>query len=188
MQVSSSVSSLLKRFKNVPLLINPSKIYMITDINYLSQLEKKYDIFLETNIQLLDLYNIIDELLDIRNEITMQICRLKRKAKFNEYYKLSESEKRKESEIIQPNSLTLTQEQKEMGYSPFPTKEYKCGCKTRQYQRITQKQTKRQITVIQKQQYCFKHLHYFKTKQILETELTKINIELLSVTRKENEI
>jgi len=190
MSYSSPVlyKTLIKQFKNVPVIINSSKINIITDINYLLQLEHKYDLFLETNMQRLDLYNVIDELLDIRNEITMQICRLKRKAKLNEYYKLSEREKKKELETTQTNSLILSQEQQEMGYIPFPTKEYKCGCKTRQYQRVTKQSTKRQITVIQKQQYCFKHLHYFKTKQILETELTKINIELTNITRMENEI
>ena len=186
MQSSVSHNTLFKKFKNVPSIINPSRIHIITDINYLSQLENKYDVFLETNMQLLDLYNVIDELLDIRDAITIQICRLKRKTKLNEYYRFEE--RKRESETSHSNSLTLSQEQKEMGYSPFPTKEYKCGCKTRQYQRVTQQPTKKQITVIQKQQYCFKHLHYYKTKQILETELTKINTELSSVTKKENEI
>ena len=151
----------------MPAIINPSKIDIITDIGFLSQLENKYDVFLEKNMQLLDLYNIIDELLIIRDAIILQVCRLKRKKSLNEHYKLLESEKKTESETNHSNSLTLTHEQKEMGYS----------------QSIT-KQTK----VIQKQQYCFKHLHYYKTKQILETELTKINIELSSVIRKENEV
>ena len=158
--LSSSVSykTLLKQFKNVPTIINPSKIDIITDIGYLLQLESKYDVFLEKNMQLLDLYNIIDDLLDIRDAITIQICRLKRKRRLSEYYQTSQS-------------LTAKQ------------KEYKCGCKVKQQQ----EENKKKIIIIQ-HQYCPKHLHYFKTKQILETELTKINQELASITKKENEI
>jgi hypothetical protein len=162
---SSSYKTLFKQFKNVPRIINPSKIDIITDIGYLLQLESKYDVFLEKNMQLLDLYNIIDELLDIRDAITIQICRLKRKRRLSEYYQTSQS-------------LTAKQ------------KEYKCGCTVKhqqQQQHQQEKNNKTQITIIQ-HQYCPKHLHYFKTKQILETELTKINQELASITKKENEI
>ena len=158
---SLSYKTLFKKFKNVPRIINPSKIDIITDIGYLLQLESKYDVFLEKNMQLLDLYNIIDDLLDIRDAITIQICRLKRKRRLSEYYQTSQS-------------LTTKQ------------KEYKCGC-TVQQQQQQEKNNKKQITIIQ-HQYCPKHLHYFKTKQILETELTKINIELSSIIRKENEV
>ena len=112
-------------------------------------------------MQLLDLYNIIDELLDIRDAITIQICRLKRKRRLSEYYQTSQSPTAKQTE-------------------------YKCGC-TVQHQQQQEKNNKKQITIIQ-HQYCPKHLHYFKTKQILETELTKINQELASITKKENEI
>jgi len=171
--LSSSVSykTLLRQFKNVPAIINPSKIDMITDIGYLSQLESKYDVFLEKNMQLLDLYNIIDDLLDIRDAITIQICRLKRNRKRNDYYQTLQSETEIETSKQTDNTYSL--------------KEYKCGCKVKQHQ---QQNNKKQITVIQKQYYCFKHLHYFKTKQILETELTKINQELSSITKNENEI
>ena len=171
--LSSSVSykTLLKQFKNVPAIISPSKIDMITDIVYLSQLESKYDVFLEKNMQLLDLYNIIDDLLDIRDAITIQICRLKRNRKRNDYYQTLQSET-----VKQPDNT-------------YSLKEYKCGCKVKQHQHQHQQQNnKKQITVIQRQYYCFKHLHYFKTKQILETELTKINQELSTITKKENEI
>lgn len=163
---SSSYKTLFKQFKNVPRIINPSKIDIITDIGYLSQLENKYDIFLEKNMQLLDLYNVIDDLLDIRDAITIQICRLKRKRRLSEYYQTSQSPTAKQ-------------------------KEYKCGCKVQkqqeQQQQQQEKNNKKQITIIQ-HQYCPKHLHYFKTKQILETELIKINQELLSITKKENEL
>ena len=160
--LSSSYKTLFKQFKNVPRIIHPSKIDIITDIGYLLQLESKYDVFLEKNMQLLDLYNIIDDLLDIRDAITIQICRLKRKRRLSEYYQTSQSSKSKQIE-------------------------YKCGCKVQKQQEDKQQNNKKQITIIQ-HQYCPKHLHYFKTKQILETELTKINQELSSITKKENEL
>jgi len=166
---SSSYKTLFKQFKNVPRIIHPSKIDIITDIGYLLQLESKYDVFLEKNMQLLDLYNVIDDLLDIRDAITIQICRLKRKRRLSEYYQTSQSSKSKQIE-------------------------YKCGCKVQKQQEQKQqeqqqqdKNNKKQITIIQ-HQYCPKHLHYFKTKQILETELIKINQELSSITKKENEL
>ena len=82
--------------------------------------------------------------------------------------------------------LNLTKNQKDQGYilCQNSLKEYKCGCKTIQYNKPKQNQ----ITVIQKHQYCFKHLHYLKSKCILDEELTKINMELAEITMKENEL
>ena len=91
-QLQSSSYKALTHFKNVPPIVNPSKINIITDISYLLELESKYDIFLEKNIQLLDLYNIIDELLDIRNTITIQISRLKRQHQIREHNKTQEQQ------------------------------------------------------------------------------------------------
>jgi len=173
----------LAQFKNVPPIINPINIQTITDINYLSDLENTYNIFLERNLQLLDLHNIIDDLLDIRDTISIQICRIKRAQQIYEYNKAQEEQNR----TIQANTgLNLTKNQRVQGYilCQNSLKEYKCGCKTIQYQKPNQKQ----IAVIQKQKYCFKHLHYLKTKCILDEELTKINMELASITLKENEI
>ena len=120
----------------MPPLVNPTKVLLITDLYYLIDLEKKYDDFLETHQQLLDLYNVIDELLDIRDSIAIQVCRLKRKNRLNEYYQNMSSY--------------------------FMNKEYKCGCQV-----IQRKYHKEHV-------YCPKHLHYFKTKCILDEELTKI--------------
>jgi hypothetical protein len=157
-------------------------------------LEYKYDNFLEANQQLLDLYNIIDELLDIRNAVTIQISRLERKRQIIEHNKKQEQEKKKKiaqeqrEKREEEQDLHLTQDQKTQGYiqSQNGLKEYKCGCKIIQYKKHNQKQ--REIPVIQKHHYCFKHLHYLKTKHILDDELTKINIELSSITKKENEL
>ena len=182
-QLSSSSYKALAKFKNVPPIINPTNIKTITDINYLSDLENTYNIFLERNLQLLDLHNIIDELLDIRDTISIQICRINRAKKIYEYKKAQEEQNRS---IQAHTGLNLTKNQRNQGYilCQNSLKEYKCGCKTIQYQKPNQKQ----ITIIQKHQYCFKHLHYLKTKCILDEELTKINMELASITRKENEV
>lgn len=190
-QLSSSSYKALAKFKNVPPIINPTNIKTITDINYLSDLENTYNIFLERNLQLLDLHNIIDELLDIRDTISIQICRINRAKKIYEYKKAQEEQNRS---IQAHTGLNLTKNQKIQGYilCQNSLKEYKCGCKTIQYQKPNQNQNQnqkqKQITIIQKHQYCFKHLHYLKTKCILDEELTKINMELASITRKENEV
>jgi hypothetical protein len=174
----------LNQFKNAPPIVNPSKINNITDINYLLDLEYKYDNFLEANQQLLDLYNIIDELLDIRNAVTIQISRLERKRQIIEHNKKQEQEKKKKQQEQRQKN------REDQGYSQCQNsiKEYKCGCKIIQYQYQYQNQKQREIPIIQKHQYCFKHLHYLKTKHILDDELTKINIELSSITKKENEL
>lgn len=183
----------LAQFKNVPPIINPTNIQTITDINYLSDLENTYNIFLERNLQLLDLHNIIEDLLDIRDTISIQICRINRAKQIYEYNKSQQEQNRS---IQAHTGLNLTKNQKNQGYilCQNSLKEYKCGCKTIQYQKPIQNQSQnqnqnqKQITVIQKHQYCFKHLHYLKTKCILDEELTKINMELASITRKENEV
>jgi hypothetical protein len=183
--LSESSYKALSQFNNVPPIINPINIQTITDINYLTDLEKTYDIFLERNIQLLDYHNIIDELLDIRDTISIQIGRIKRAKEIYEYNK-AQSEQNRSMSIQAHTGLNLTKNQKDQGYilCQNSLKEYKCGCKTIQYHKPKQNQ----ITVIQKHQYCFKHLHYLKSKCILDEELTKINMELAEITMKENEV
>lgn len=149
--MSGLANKLKQKLKlKMPPLVSPNKVVLITDLYYLIDLEKKYDDFLETNQQILDLYNVIDELLDIRDSIAIQVCRLKRKNRLNEYYQNMSSY--------------------------FTKKEYKCGCEV-----IQRNYYKEHV-------YCPKHLHYYKTKCILDNELTKINQELASITNIENEI
>ena len=176
----------LAHFKNVPPIINPSKIHIITDTNYLLDLENKYDSFLEKNVELLDLYNIIDELIDIRNTITLQISRIRRKKQIYNYYNKENNNNINENNKnnnLKKNDYTLTQNS---------LKEYKCGCKNITYQNINYQKQKNiksnQIPVIQKQQYCDKHLNMLETKYILEEELTKIKTELANIKNKENEV
>lgn len=77
--------SLKKLFKNPP-HIDLKKIEKTTDKYFLSDLESKYDKFIEKNLHLLMLYNLIEDLLDIRDAIILQIGRIKRKERFNEIY------------------------------------------------------------------------------------------------------
>jgi len=209
-QLRSSSYKLLTRFKNVPPIIEPSKIHIVTDLKYLLDLENNYDRFLETNLDLLDIYNIIDELIDIRDTITLQICRLRRKKQLqynnsqynNSQYNNSQYNNSQYNNQSQTHShshshshcksFNLTKSQKAQGYilCQNSLKIYKCGCKTIQYEipNLRQNKNQKQIPVIQKQIYCPKHLQCLKMKSILEEELTKINTELTNITKKENRV
>jgi hypothetical protein len=189
-QLRSASYKALIHFKNVPPIIEPSKIHIVTDLKYLLDLENNYDRFLETNLDLLDIYNIIDELIDIRDTITLQISRLRRKKQLQDYYyyyynnnNININNNKKDYSHSHSHShstsLNLTKSQKNQGYilCQNSLKIYKCGCKTIQYEIPNQKQ--RQKPVIQKQKYCPKHLQCLKMKAILEEELTNI-------TKKEN--
>jgi hypothetical protein len=78
--IPSNISrSVIKQlFPDVPPIINIKKIEKITDKHFLINLEEKYDKFLQKNEQLLFMHNIIEDLLDIRDEILLQIGRLNR--------------------------------------------------------------------------------------------------------------
>jgi hypothetical protein len=72
------IQNLRQLFKNVPSIIDMSRLEKITDRSFLATLEYEYEKFLETNLQLLDLYNFIDYLLDIRDAILLKLNRLRR--------------------------------------------------------------------------------------------------------------
>jgi hypothetical protein len=78
--IPSNISrSVIKQlFPDVPPIINIQKIEKITDKHFLINLEEKYDKFLQKNEQLLFMHDIIEDLLDIRDEILLQIGRLNR--------------------------------------------------------------------------------------------------------------
>ena len=86
METTSLQLSLKKLFNNPPRIIDFKKIEKTTDKYFLSDLESKYDKFIEKNMHLLMLYNLIDDILDIRDAIILQIGRIKRKERFNEIY------------------------------------------------------------------------------------------------------
>ena len=86
METTSLQLSLKKLFNNPPRIIDLKKIEKTTDKYFLSDLESKYDKFIEKNMHLLMLYDLIDDILDIRDAIILQIGRIKRKERFNEIY------------------------------------------------------------------------------------------------------
>jgi hypothetical protein len=66
------------RLPNSPPTISLEQIEKITNKKQLLELEKKYDEFLEKKCQLLLLYDIIDEYLEIRDKITIKILKMDR--------------------------------------------------------------------------------------------------------------
>ena len=67
-----------------PLSIN--MIEKMTNIPYLKQLEKKYDDFLDKNLQILMLYNVIEDYLEIRDALIVRISNLRRENNMSYYY------------------------------------------------------------------------------------------------------
>ena len=65
-------------FTNPPPIIETNKISKITDKHFLLDLESKYDLFIEKNQQLLLLHDVIEDILEIRDAILLQIGRLNR--------------------------------------------------------------------------------------------------------------
>jgi hypothetical protein len=78
LEPSSLQVSLKKLFANPPRILEIEKIHKITDKYYLIDLETKYDRFIVKNQHLLMLYDLIEDLLDIRDAILMRVGRLKR--------------------------------------------------------------------------------------------------------------
>ena len=71
--------------KNSPPYIDLYTIKKITDVYRLKVLEQNYDEFLERSPQILLLYNIFGEYLDIRDALIIQKNRMMRILKLNEY-------------------------------------------------------------------------------------------------------
>ena len=71
--------TIYKKVPNSPQFIDLNKINKMTNKYYVEQLEKKYDEFLEKYCQLLLLYNIIDEYLEIRDALSIKLCDIERK-------------------------------------------------------------------------------------------------------------
>ena len=86
MENTSLQLNLKKLFQNPPQIIDLKRIEKTTDKHFLQNLEYKYDKFIEKNQHLLMLYNLIEDILEIRDAILLQIGRLKRKERFNEIY------------------------------------------------------------------------------------------------------
>ena len=70
-------------FPNSPRIYEIEKIHKITDKYFLIDLESKYDKFIQNNQQVLMLYDLIDDMLDIRDAILIRVGRLQRQERMN---------------------------------------------------------------------------------------------------------
>jgi hypothetical protein len=197
--------TLIKKKNSIqlPPKIDIKKINLMSDVNYLSKLELMYDDFINQNEHILNLYNIIDEILDIRDALTIQVSKLKRKetnetlysqqiqnTKYNNKRELLYSEYEK----YLPIELSLTTEQIKSGYKLLTynePKEYKCGCETICYIRPQKKQLNNNIdkkNILKMAIYCDYHGKLKKKEKILTTELKIIRKEILSIKNESNSI
>ena len=158
-QVQYTMQNLRQLFKNVPSIIDMSRLEKITDRSFLASLEYDYQQFLETNLQLLDLYNFIDYLLDIRDAILLKLNRLRREEQIRKY---------KEEQVSSINTI-----------KPNVLIEYKCGCQNFVYYNSIKRNSNFH-------HHCTRHLRMVKTQRNLTNELTIINNELESIPHSEN--
>ena len=63
---------------NAPPKLSIHIIQKMTNISILKELENKYDEFLDKNMQILLLYNVIEDYLEIRDALTLRISKLRR--------------------------------------------------------------------------------------------------------------
>ena len=152
-------STLKQLFKNVPDVIDPVKIDKITDKSFLLKLEDQYDRFLENNIQLLDLYNFIDDLFNIRDTILIKLNRIEREEKVRIY----NEQLHKKTSKPEPNISV----------------EYNCGCQELIYYTPTTEHNNFH-------HYCVLHLELINKKNILENELTKVKTQISSIKKSDN--
>jgi hypothetical protein len=161
------------QLKVLPQVIDITKIDKIMDKNFLAELEYQYDKFLNANMQILDLYNVIDYLLDVRDAILLKLNRMTR-----------EEQIRKHNDECYTKSKNKTQ--------PEPqTKiliEYNCGCQNLIHYNPNLDNTisNSNITSNSSRHHCLDHLNLIKRQSFLECELIKVKDELLNVTARQN--
>jgi hypothetical protein len=141
------------------------------DKSFLSKLEYQYEKFLEANIQILDLHNVIDYLLDVRDAILLKLNRM-----------IREENKRKHYEGVYVKSQKNP---------PVETKiliEYKCGCQNLIHYNPSASFSSSfsSSNNDSSRHHCIDHLKLLKRQSILETELTKIKDEIQDATARQN--
>lgn len=151
------IQTLRALFKNVPQIVDPIKLNNITDKTFLMDLEHQYEKFLEANLQLLDLHNLIDDMLNVRDAILIKLNRMKRQEQIRRYYEGLESKA--------PNSQLNR---------PRVNIQYYCGC-----QQII-------INDKHCHHHCDNHLSLIHKRHLLVDELTNIEIELKNITHETN--
>ena len=158
----------------LPQVLDIAVIDKIMDKSFLSKLEYQYEKFLEANIQILDLHNVIDYLLDVRDAILLKLNRM-----------IREENKRKHYEGVYVKSQKKP---------PVETKiliEYKCGCQNLIHYNPSASFSSSNKSVSDSgssssRHHCIDHLKLLKRQIILETELTNVKDELQDATARQN--
>lgn len=65
-------------YKRHPMVIDTNRVFKLYDLPYVQQLENDYDEFIDVNQHSLALYNLIDNILEIRDAIIIRRCQLQR--------------------------------------------------------------------------------------------------------------
>jgi hypothetical protein len=194
-----------RSFPNRPPCLTMEKIEKMNNKFQLMDLERNYDDFLEKNQQLLLLYDIIDDYLEIRDAITIKLCRIRRFEKLKKYKNsLAKDSETKDKEIkiveysnsyyqsLLPIELKLKRSQIREGYVAYPNepKEFKCGCTTIKYF-VPKTETmcnKKTLPDIKLYSYCLCHDFLKKEEVNLQLDLEKITKELSAIKRQSNSL
>ena len=167
----------------LPQVLDIAIVDRIMDKSFLSKLEYQYEKFLEANMQILDLYNVIDYLLDVRDAILLKLNRM-----------IREENKRKHNEGVYVKS------QKK---NPVETKiliEYKCGCQnlihynpsfsshdsSSSSSHDSSSSPSFSSHDSSSRHHCLDHLKLLKRQSILENELKNVKDELQDATARQN--
>jgi hypothetical protein len=167
---SPSIIQLIQSLFNkgsLPKVLDISKIDKIMDRRFLEILAYQYEKFLETNLQLLDLYDVIDYLLNVRDAILLKLNRLIRQEQIRKYYEESAYDKKKKEHTSSVKILI----------------EYNCGCQNLLFCAAS---TTNIGSTNSSRHHCLDHLTLLKKQTFLESELTKIKEELQAATDKQN--
>ena len=164
----------------LPQVLDIAIVDKIMDKSFLSKLEYQYEKFLEANMQILDLHNVIDYLLDVRDAILLKLNRI-----------IREENKRKHYEGVYVKSQKKP---------PVETKiliEYKCGCQnlihyshdsssSPSFSSNTSASASFGSSSNSSRHHCLDHLKLLKRQSILEIELTNVKDELQDATARQN--
>ena len=181
---SSIIEFLRFLFKNktlqvLPQVLDITKIDNIMDKGFLAKLEYQYEKFLEANMQILDLYNVIDYLLDVRDAILLKLNRMIREEKIKKYNEEYYMQKKTQTKSEEKNNTKILIE-------------YKCGCQNLinyisfNDSSSTSFSSSTSGTSGSNRHHCIDHLKLLKTQNILENELTRVKGDLNDAMARHN--